>query len=292
MSNPHNSSSVSTAPLTRRALLVHAPAFAIAAGLSRAVVAQNAGQVAAPPPSAPGSQSGSAPGDWRPQQNPDLVREIVGASHRNLERVRELLREQPALANATWDWGFGDWETALGAASHTGQREIATLLTEHGARPDLFTFAMLGQLDVVTAYIAANPGIQRRHGPHGITLLKHAKAGGPGAASVVAYLESLGDADPAYVTVPLGPEQQKRFVGAFRLGLGADDVLEVRETRSGGLSIQRGPNDAPRNLFYKGDGVFHPPGAPAVRIEFYPREGLPETLKIVDGGRTIDARRI
>ena len=61
------------------------------------------------------------PPDAFPGQDPTTVREIVGASHRDIDRVGALLKEAPQLANATYDWGFGDWETALGAASHTGR---------------------------------------------------------------------------------------------------------------------------------------------------------------------------
>ena len=62
---------------------------------------------------------------------------------------------------------------------------------------------MLGQLDVVKSFVAAAPGIQRTRGPHGLTLLSHAKAGGSRAAAVTAYLESLGDADPRYTNETL-----------------------------------------------------------------------------------------
>ena len=61
-------------------------------------------------------------------QDPVLVQATVGASHRDLKKVKELVERSPALAKAAWDWGYGDWETALGAASHTGQREIAEYL--------------------------------------------------------------------------------------------------------------------------------------------------------------------
>ncbi len=74
-----------------------------------------------------------------PAQEPGVVKEMVGVSHGKVDRVRDLLKERPALAKAAWDWGFGDWETALGAASHVGNHEIAALLMKHGARPDLFT---------------------------------------------------------------------------------------------------------------------------------------------------------
>ena len=84
-----------------------------------------------------------------PAQDPALVRDVVGAAHVRIDRVRELVEASPALAKASWDWGFGDWESALGAASHMGRRDIADLLISHGARPNLFTFAMMGNLAVV-----------------------------------------------------------------------------------------------------------------------------------------------
>ena len=57
-----------------------------------------------------------------------------------------------------------------------GNRPIAELLLENGAEPTLFSAAMLGQLDVVKAMIAAQPGVQRTRGPHSISLLAHARA--------------------------------------------------------------------------------------------------------------------
>jgi hypothetical protein len=121
-----------------------------------------------------------------------LVREIVAVAHGDLGRVRELLEREPRLVNAAWDWGGGDWETPLGAASHMGRRDIAEYLLEHSARLDLFAAAMLGKLDVVRAALAAFPSAASVAGPHGISLLAHAKAGGAEAAAVAAYLEELG----------------------------------------------------------------------------------------------------
>ena len=118
-----------------------------------------------------------------------LAKEIVGVSHANLARVKELVQQHPALAKASFDWGYGDAETALGAASHVGRREIAEFLLENGAPPTLFSTTMLGQLDVVKAFMTATPGLQRMRGPHGISLMTHAKLGGPPAAAMVKYLE-------------------------------------------------------------------------------------------------------
>jgi hypothetical protein len=121
----------------------------------------------------------------------ELVREMVAKAHGDLARVRELLALEPRLVNAAWDWGGGDWETPLGAAAHTGRRDIAEALLDAGARIDLFAAAMLGKLDVVRATLEAFPEALRVAGPHGIPLIAHAKAGGDEAAAVAAYLEGL-----------------------------------------------------------------------------------------------------
>ncbi len=75
--------------------------------------------------------------DALPQQDPTLVREMVGVSHGKIDRVKELLQQMPRLANAAIDHGFGDWESALGAASHVGRRDIAELTarTDHPHKP-------------------------------------------------------------------------------------------------------------------------------------------------------------
>ncbi|HKD77086.1 MAG TPA: ankyrin repeat domain-containing protein [Ktedonobacterales bacterium] len=127
----------------------------------------------------------------KPRLDPELVCDFVGNAHSDLARVRELLRRQKMLINACWDWGAGDWETGLGAAAHMGRRDIALYLLENGARMDIFAAAMLGHLDVVRAMIAADPQAQRGLGPHGISLLKHAEAGGSLAEPVAEFLRGL-----------------------------------------------------------------------------------------------------
>ncbi|QYR21599.1 ankyrin repeat domain-containing protein [Paenibacillus sp. sptzw28] len=120
---------------------------------------------------------------------PELVKEFVGNAHGDLDRVKTLLKEEPGLINAAWDWGGGDWETALGAAAHMGRKDIAQFLLDHGARIDLFAAAMLGKTDIVRAMLADNPGLKYIPGPHGIPLLNHAEAGGVDAAQVVELLK-------------------------------------------------------------------------------------------------------
>lgn len=115
----------------------------------------------------------------------EIVYEFVRVAHGGFEEVRAALEAEPALVNAAWDWGGGDWETALGAAAHVGNRQIAGLLLERGARLDLFAAAMLGEVEVVRAVLAAYPAMRSATGPHGIPLLEHAKSGGDEASAVV-----------------------------------------------------------------------------------------------------------
>lgn len=121
--------------------------------------------------------------------DPNLVHEFVGNAHGDAERVLKLLKQEPKLINAAWDWGGGDWETALGAASHMGRKDIAYLLLEKGARMDIFAAAMLGQVEIVQAILTAFPATRHLRGPHGISLTNHAKAGGAEARLVLDLLQ-------------------------------------------------------------------------------------------------------
>jgi hypothetical protein len=121
----------------------------------------------------------------------DLVKQFVGAAHGDLDATRKMLEAEPGLLRATWDWGGGDFETALGGAAHMGRRDIATFLLERGAPLDLFAAAMLGELSIVKAALETRPSLARVPGPHRIPLAVHAKAGGPAAAAVLDYVTSV-----------------------------------------------------------------------------------------------------
>jgi hypothetical protein len=127
-----------------------------------------------------------------PALAPALVNEFVRKAHADLAGTRTMLAEHPTVLNATWDWGGGDFESGLGGAGHMGHREIAEFLIGQGARLDVFVAAMLGKLDIVRAMLTAWPPLLQSRGPHGIPLLRHARAGGEPAAPVVEYLLSLG----------------------------------------------------------------------------------------------------
>ena len=142
---------------------------------------------------APAVSPGASPGipERSPPIDTALVKQFVIAGHGQLDKVKEMLAAQPALINATWDWGGGDFETALGGASHMGRADIARFLLENNARMDLFAAAMLGRLDIIKAAAAAFPNIVRVPGPHKIPLLAHAEKGGADAVAVVEFLRTL-----------------------------------------------------------------------------------------------------
>ncbi len=129
--------------------------------------------------------------ETKPALESTLVNEFVAKAHGDLNRVTELLTQEPALVNATWDWGGGDFETGLGAAAHMGRKDIANFLLEHGARLDIFAAAMLGKLDIVKAALTAYPDALNTPGPHGIPLIVHAEKGGEDAVGVLEYLQGL-----------------------------------------------------------------------------------------------------
>lgn len=200
-----------------------------------------------------------------PTQAPELVHEMVLVSHFDLKRVQQLVEARPSLARAAWDWGFGDWESALGAASHMGNRPIAEFLISRGARPSLFSSAMLGHLEVIKAFVSAQPGIERIRGPHSISLLAHAKAGGEAARPVYDYLQSLGGAD-SEAQAPLAQNDLDAILGLYAFG-GADNE-RVHVTAEKGILTWTRMGTTGRPLFHLGGRVFYPWGAPAVRIAF------------------------
>lgn len=225
-----------------------------------------------------------------PAQDPVKVMAVVGASHRDLDKVKELVGASPSLAKAAWDWGFGDWETALGAASHVGRHDIVEYLIALGARPDIFTFAMMGNVEVVKSMIVASPGIQKAYGPHSISLMRHAESGGDRAKGVVEYLKSIGEADIAPADLSLTDAQKEVYVGWYAFPSASGDGFVVAKSRQGRLTIQRNGKN-PLNMFRVEDHGFCPPGASSVRIRFRVENGKAVAVTVHDPAPVITALR-
>jgi hypothetical protein len=136
------------------------------------------------------SQQGFQP--IKPDVDTELVKQFVGAAHRDIQKAKTLLQETPDLLNSVNNLGGWDWEDAIGAAGHVGIPELAIYLLDKGARPTICVAAMLGKIDVVKAYITAFPHMKDAVGPHKISLVRHAKAGEENAREVLEYLQSIG----------------------------------------------------------------------------------------------------
>ena len=104
----------------------------------------------------------------------EQIRDFVIAAHGNLPRIREMLMENAELINASYQWSNNDRETAIQAAAQAGSAPVAEYLLARGAPLDICTAAMLGRKDVVEQMLAADPGLIKARGAHGISLMSHA----------------------------------------------------------------------------------------------------------------------
>ena len=236
-----------------------------------------------------------------PNIDPELVSTVVGSSHSNLEKVKELVDKRPELARANWEWRFGDWESAIGAASHVGRRDIVYYLMEKGARPSIFTFAMLGAYEVVKSMIEFQPGIQKTMGPHGISLLDHAKYGSrmkdkmsskerDNLKRLLDYLEALGDAGgETYMDV--SAEDQEKYLGDYKYGEGSTDGFSIKLNMRKDMAL--GPIGGFGGSLYKvGENKFIYNGAPSVNISFAIEKGMVKSLTLKEPTLTITATKV
>ncbi len=224
-----------------------------------------------------------------PNIDPEIVSTVVGKSHADLEGVKKLVDKRPELARAVWEWRFGDFESAIGAASHVGRRDIVQYLMGKGARPTIFTFGMMGAYEVVKSMIEFYPGIQKTMGPHGISLLDHAYYGErmkdkmtmeeiDDLKRTVAYLESLGDAGgEKYLDV--SPEEQKKYLGDYRYGDAPHEGFTVQVNMRELLSLA--PIGGFGGALYRlSDHTFTYNGAPSVRVVFLVEKGTVKSLSV------------
>lgn len=114
----------------------------------------------------------------RPLLSKEDIYEFVLAAHNDLKKVKAIFEKQPLILNCTNQSRRGDFETAMGGASHMGRKDIADFLLSKGARMDIFSYAFLGYNDFVKQQIEAFPWLLHSPGPHGFSLLHHAKVGG------------------------------------------------------------------------------------------------------------------
>jgi len=131
---------------------------------------------------------------------PEIVKEFVIAGHGgkngDLDKVKSMLNDYPNIIYGTIDWGSGDFESAIDGAGHMGNKELANYLIESGSRVTLFVLTMLGKTELVKPVLEAYPKLLNAIGPHGFTMLHHAKAGGKDSEDLFQYLQEKGVTKP------------------------------------------------------------------------------------------------
>jgi hypothetical protein len=128
----------------------------------------------------------------------ERIKEFVVAGHSNLTKVKEMLSEEPNLIYSSYDWGSGDFEEAIEGAGHVGNIEIANYLIEKGARVNLFVLTMLGKKNIVIPALQEYPSLAEAKGPHGFSLLHHARIGGNNSEEIYDFLLDKGLSETKY----------------------------------------------------------------------------------------------
>ena len=132
------------------------------------------------------------------------INPFVTLAHFNFEKVKELLSATPALLDtrASWD------ETAIEAASHTGQLQMAQWLSERGSAVSTCTAVLLGNEALVKQAIASDRLVVNERGAHDIAILAY-----------TAYAKE--QADIAEVLLKAGANVQGKALGVTPLHLAA-----------------------------------------------------------------------
>jgi hypothetical protein len=130
--------------------------------------------------------------------------------------------------------------------------------------------------------------VEATPGAHGITLMRHALAGGPAALPVVEYLKTVPGADAPPASQPISPEELATLAGTYVFGAAADEQVVIAQTKVA-LTFLRVGGSA-RNLVHVGDRTFFPVGAPKVAIRFSVVNGR-TTLTVRDPGLVLTAER-
>jgi ankyrin repeat protein len=118
---------------------------------------------------------------------PALVRDFVLFAHFAPDRVKKMVTQCGDLLNvrASWD------ETAIEAAAHMGNEQLASYFGDKGAPVSICTAAMIGQTNLVKSLLKESSDRLRERGAHDFPLLAYASFG-KGYSEVVETLLLTG----------------------------------------------------------------------------------------------------
>lgn len=156
----------------------------------------------------------------------DMVREFVIAAHSDLDKVKAMLAQNPALLLAQYAWGENDFEDGLGAASHVGNRAIAEFFLAQGAPLNICTAAMLGRMEDVSVFLRLDASLANAHGAHGIPVMFFAAMGGNTIISAMLQGSGCNEGFSFALHGAIAFGQKEMVV--WLLGHGAKDDLTVK----------------------------------------------------------------
>ena len=108
----------------------------------------------------------------------ETINTFVASAHGKFDELKEILATHITLHPEILDARSDDDETALQAASHTGQKVIAEYLLEAGASLDICAAAFLGKFDETKAMLEENKDLVTSKGSHNIPLMFYVGMGG------------------------------------------------------------------------------------------------------------------
>jgi hypothetical protein len=139
--------------------------------------------------------------------------------------------------------------------------------------------------------------VQRNFGPHGISLLQHAKTGFESgevnktkARQLVDYLQSLGDADGRKY-LDLADAEKTKYLGDYKYGEGKADGFTIKLNMRKLLSLgSLGKSGG--SLHRVGENEFTYQGAPSVSIKFLVQNEKVISLTLDEPGLSLTAAKI
>jgi ankyrin repeat protein len=162
-----------------------------------------------------------------PELTQEYIRSFVLPGHGDLAQVKTMLAQDPRLLDAMHE---ESGETALGAASHVGNRPIAEYLLSQGARLTVYAAAMLGRQEDVAAFLAEDPALINSGGAHDIPLLFHAALSGD--ISLLEFLVEKGNTQAAYEALHLAAARGDMTLAEWFLARGADVTTRNFQNRT------------------------------------------------------------
>ena len=152
--------------------------------------------------------------------------------------------------------------------------------------------------------IESIPGIESTGGPHGISLLRHAKAGlrdnyglelsqeqVDESSTLISFLEKLGTADNQVENIEIADDEKTRYLGDYMYGEGPNDGLSIRTNMWNMLALGK-LGKTGGSLYQKSTNTFSYNGTTSVEVSFLFEREKVVALTVTEPGLTLKAVKV